>query len=344
MSEDAPSPTPEIRLDQLTGMRSILAPGRADRPIDFTAASHGPVRDRSCPFCEGAEGDTPPELWADRDGGHADTPGWKVRSVPNLYPALLGDEDGQGMQPRRGRGDPSRNFERSPATGSHEVIVHSPTHLRSLAELDSDQLSRAVAGWRQRLRANGDSRCLQLIVNEGPDAGASLEHTHAQLYALDFVPTAVARERERFRSYAEETNGGELLADIVSEEIRRDERVVAVDDEAVLICPWASRSPYELRLIPRTTEADFAAEGMDGFGIEMLATALRSLEARFGTHPQLNLWVRTAPRSAEPFHWHLDIAPRLSIRAGFELATSVEINIVSPERAAGELREALGAS
>jgi UDPglucose--hexose-1-phosphate uridylyltransferase len=83
---------------------------------------------------------------------------------------------------------------------------------------------------------------------------------------------------------------------------------------------------------------------MDGFGVGMLATALRALKSRFGTEPQLNLWIRTAPKGAEPFHWHIDIAPRLSIRASYEIATGVDINIFPPERAAGELREALGDS
>lgn len=309
--------------------------------MDFTTAEHGEVSGRSCPFCEGNESDTPAELWADRPGDTGNGPGWRVRSVPNLFPAL--DEEakprGSGTRPRSSRPE---LFEAAPAGGGHEVIVHSPLHLRALSQLDADGLARAVNGWRERMRAHTERRCVQLIVNEGPDAGASLEHTHSQLYAMDFVPAAIARERERFRSYHEETNGGELLADIMSEEIRRDERVVAVDDEAVLVCPWASRSPFELRLIPRETVGDFAAQGMDGRGVGMLSTALEALKTRFGTEPQLNLWVRTAPKNAEPFHWHLDIVPRLSVRASYEIATGIEINIFPPERAASELREALG--
>ena len=342
---------PEVRLDQLTGLRTILAPARAERPMDFGIVEHGPVADHTCPFCEGNEKDTPAELWADRLEGDKDGSGWRVRAVPNLYPAL-GDAENSSADQAEG-GDPLRAsarsaqvdlFESVAASGDHEVIIHSPEHLRAMAQLEDSGLSAAVNGWRERMRAHAGRRCVQLIVNEGPDAGASLEHTHAQLYAMDFVPAAIARERERFRSHYEATNGGELLADIVSEEIRRDERVVAVDDEAVLICPWASRSPFELRLIPRQTEGDFAAKSMDGRAVGMLATAMRALKARFGTEPQLNLWVRTAPRGAEPFHWHIDIAPRLSVKASYEIATGVDINIFPPERAAGELKDALGNS
>jgi UDPglucose--hexose-1-phosphate uridylyltransferase len=182
--------------------------------------------------------------------------------------------------------------------------------------------------------------CLQLIVNEGPGAGASLEHTHAQLYALPFVPASVARERERAGAYRERTAGGGLLSDILVEEVRRRERLVAIDEEAALICPWASRSPFELRIVPRAESPSFAE---DTTGAAMLAKAVRLLAERLGGRPNLNLWVRTAPHGEpEGFHWHIDIAPRLSVKAGFELGTGVDINIYPPERAAADLRETLG--
>jgi UDPglucose--hexose-1-phosphate uridylyltransferase len=191
------------------------------------------------------------------------------------------------------------------------------------------------------MRAIGEEvACVQLIVNEGPGSGASLEHSHAQLYGLGFVPAAIARERERFRAYYESSAGGELLADVLTEEVRRRERLVAIDDEAALICPWASGSPFELRVVPRVAAARFEED--EGTGDAMLATALRALRERFGAEPKLNLWVRTSPRGAEPFHWHLDLVPGLTIKAGFEHATGVDINIFPPERAAAELREALG--
>src|SRR5438093_10744642 len=108
------------------------------------------------------------------------------------------------------------------------------------------------------MRAHAETASyVHLIVNEGPDAGASLEHSHAQLYALRFVPAVVARERERAAAYHERTMGGHLLADVAVEEVRRRERLVAIDDESMLVCPWASRSPFELRVIPRTASASF---------------------------------------------------------------------------------------
>jgi UDPglucose--hexose-1-phosphate uridylyltransferase len=314
----------------------------------------------SCPFCGGREDRTPPEVWAARPGGGApDSPGWTARAVPNLYPVLGGSED-DGQEARSGQTaegesgfsssvDPLRASSRArepdlfasqPAAGAHEVIIHGPEHVTSMAALTEERFAGAVAAWRERMRAHIESASLvHLIVNEGPDAGASLPHSHAQLYALGFVPAEVARERERAGAYHERTMGGHLLSDVAVEEVRRSERLVAVDDEALLVCPWASRSPFELRVIPRRTAPSFESDGEIGTAI--IRRALTGLKNLFGAPPQLNLWVRTAPRGIEEFCWHVDIVPRLTIRAGFELGTGVDVNVYPPERAAADLREAL---
>jgi UDPglucose--hexose-1-phosphate uridylyltransferase len=342
----------EIRIDQLTGLRTILAAGRADRPIELEPATRETIDHSKCPFCEGNEDKTPPEVWADRpEGGDADSPGWRTRVVPNLYPALSAEAVDEGDEtspappadPLRASaraGEPDL-FSRSPATGIHEVIIACPEHATSLTDLSEDQMQATVAAWRSRMRHHAEGHpYVQLIVNEGGGAGASLPHSHAQLYALDFVPVLVARERERFTAYNERTMGGELLADIAAEEVRRKERLVSIDDEAMVICPWASRSPFELRVIPRSSEPRFGTDGEVGVGA--IRTALHALRERFGDALEYNLWVRTAPRDAGVFHWHVDIAPRLAIKAGFEFATGVDINIFPPERAASELRDSLG--
>ncbi len=289
-------------------------------------------------------------------GGEPDSRGWMTRVVPNLYPALADERvtapagatkgeagafasAGDPLLESRRAGEPDL-FSSRPASGCHEVLINTPAHVTAMNELSVEQLAAAVTTWRERMRAHGDASYVQLIVNEGGGAGASLEHSHAQLYALDFVPAAVARERERVGAYAERTGGGGLLSEILVEEVRRRERLVAIDDEAALICPWASRSPFELRVVPRTEAASFAD---DTTGAAMIHTALRLLAKRFDGSPELNLWVRTAPRGTDHFHWHVDIAPRLSIKASFEFATGVDINIYPPERAAADLREVLNA-
>lgn len=276
--------------------------------------------------------------------------------VPNLYPALTDENGGEGVDGTAAEagafaagGDPllaSRRageadlFPARPARGAHEVIVGAPEHVTAMAELSEERFAGAITMWRRRIAAHPGASCVQVVVNEGGGAGASLEHTHAQLYALPFVPAAIARERERFASYAERAGGAGLLADVLAEEVRRRERLVAIDQEAALICPWASRSPFELRVVPRAEEPRFEESGG---GAAMLRTALRALAARFDGPPELNLWVRTAPPGAERFHWHVDIVPRLTVRAGFELGTGVDINTYPPERAAADLRDCLPA-
>ena len=137
---------------------------------------------------------------------------------------------------------PARPLHRVAARGAHEVIVNNPLAVTSLAQLTAQQVQDAVAGWRERMRAQTGAAYVHLCVNERLEAGATQPHTHAQLFALDFVPAAVARERERFSAHAVRTMGSDLLDDLIQEEVRRRDRIVAIDDEAVLTCPYASRT------------------------------------------------------------------------------------------------------
>jgi UDPglucose--hexose-1-phosphate uridylyltransferase len=325
---------PELRIDPLTGQRALVAGARAGRPGGELTTTPAPAIDPAeDPFADGHEDRTPPELYALRpNGGERDTPGWTVRVVPNLYPVLEPD-----AQPP----PPSYNpqlFWSGPASGAHEVIVNAPQPVSSLRDLPPEQVGWAMRVWRERMRAHSDSACLHLIVNERREAGASLPHTHAQLYALNFVPAAIARERERFGAYATQTMGGNLLADLVAQEVRHRERIVAIDDEAVLMSAYGGRVPYQMMIAPRTVRARYEDDGPSG--ANLLCEALHRLARRLGASPPLNLWVRTAPRGAEHFCWRIDILPRLTHLAGLELGAGVNLNIVAPERAAAELRDA----
>jgi len=330
----------ELRIDPLSGHRTIVAGERSQRPGgEPRCEPPEPIDREQDPFAEGHEQRTPPELYAVRPGGGpADSPGWVVRVVPNLYPALSPPDGHAGRDPApEVRGQPEL-LTALPATGAHEVIVNGPQPVLSLAELPLEQVLAAVEAWRERMRAHAASACVQLIVNERREAGASLPHTHAQLYALDFVPAAIARERERASAYTTRTMGQSLLGDLVAEEVRRRERIVAIDDEAVLMAPYASRLPFQLMLAPRTPRARFEADGPSGAAL--LHDGLRRLARHLGSSPPLNLWVRTAPRGAEDFCWRIDVLPRLTHLAGLELSTDVNLNIVAPEHAAAVLRDA----
>jgi UDPglucose--hexose-1-phosphate uridylyltransferase len=323
---------PEIRIDPLTGQRVIIASERVDRPGAVVPPAAAPAIDpQTDPFAEGHEDRTPPELFAIRpDGGAPDGPGWSVRVVPNLFPAL-----DPASQPPSADAYPDLFFAQ-PAAGAHEVIVNSPQPVASLAELEMPHVVVAVDAWRERMRAHDGAAYVHLLVNERHEAGASLPHTHAQLYALEFVPSAVARERERFGAYATRTMGSNLLADLVKEEVRRGERIVAIDDDAVLMAPYAARLPFQLMLAPRRPRPRFEEDGPTGAAL--LHDGLRRLARRLGASPPLNLWIRTAPRGAGHFCWRIDVLPRLTHLAGLELGTGLHLNVVPPERAAAELR------
>jgi len=328
---------PELRVDPLSGLRVIVAGERGDRPGAFlSVGERPPVDPERDPFLEGHEEQTPPEVYALRpDGGAPDSPGWRVRVVPNLYPALAGHAVEPPEPPARGEPE---LFTSRPAAGAHEVIVNNPRPVSSLLELEPGEVAEAMGVWRARMAAHRDAAHVHLIVNEGQEAGASLPHTHAQLYALPFVPAAVARERERFTAYSDRTQGRNLLEDLVQQEVRRRERLIAVDDEMVAIAPFASAVPFQVQLVPRRPATRF--EDDSPTGAAMLQSMLARLSAVLGAPPPLNMWVRTAPKGAERFCWRIDILPRLAHLAGLEVGTGVHLNVLTPERAAEQLRQA----
>jgi UDPglucose--hexose-1-phosphate uridylyltransferase len=329
---------PELRIDPLSGIRVIVAGERGTRPGAWLEFPARPAIDpASDPFAEGNESQTPPEVYALRDGSARDSPGWRARVVPNLYPALEpGDPDPVDDPLGQVRGEPEL-FASRPARGAHELIVNSPKPVWSLADLEPDEVETAMFVWRERMWEHRESSYVHVIVNEGREAGASLPHTHAQLYALPFVPAAIARERERFTAYSNQTQGRNLLADLLQEEVRRDERIVAIDSEAVALCPFASRVPFHLQVVPRRPAARFSEAGPLGAGV--LHEALRRLRSVLGSLPPLNMWVRTAPRDAEHFCWRIDVMPRLAQLAGLELGAGVHLNVLTPEAAAEGLRK-----
>lgn len=221
------------------------------------------------------------------------------------------------------------------ARGTHEVVAEQPA--ATLADLGVERVQAAVETWRERMRAHAGAAYVHVSVDE------PAPRTRADLYAFDFVPALVARERERFAAYAVRTMGANLLEDLVAEEVRRRERIVAIDDEAVLMCPYASRHAYQLVLVPRRRRERFEDDGPSGAAL--LHRGLRALRTRFGASPPLSLWVRTAPRGADRFCWRIDVAPRLTDGGGLALGVGLARNPVAPERAAAELREhALAAS
>jgi UDPglucose--hexose-1-phosphate uridylyltransferase len=275
----------------------VIAPARARRPGIERATVEPPTQAEldECPFCEGREDRTPPETYAVAPAGRKpDTPGWQVRVVPNLYPAL----------------------ERQ------EVVVHTPRHARSLGELDEAEvpaLASALHQRRETARAAGFPY-VQFVLNEGRQAGASLPHSHTQLFWLREPPPAVLEELPRLE------RGRCGLCEVLHE----DGLEIALRGDVALLAAPAGRAPYELLVAPRDHIAEPNEEGLAD-AASLLRDAIRRLHAVEGRVP-LNAWLHTGE------HWHVELVPRLTVFAGLELGAGIYVNSLPPEEAAARLR------
>ena len=227
-----------------------------------------------CPFEAGREDRTPPETL--RIGADP----WRIRVFPNLYPA----------------------FER------HEVVIHAPNHVVSLADLDEEQLALIAEAWRRRREAEPHGY-LHALVNEGREAGASRDHTHSQLVWLGDAPpeTQHGVERERWS-------------------------VVSERDGLVLACPYVSRLPYELVLAPAEPRADAFADELLPSALVLLGEAVRRLQTVQEGAVPFNAWLHDSD------DWHVEVLPRTGTWAGIELGAGIYVNATPPEEAAKALQ------
>jgi len=301
----------------------VVAPARARRPgAERPGSEPEPDDIAGCPFCEGRESATPPETFAlGPPGRPAYAPGWRVRVVPNKFPAF---------GPWSDEGDRTTGlFARRAARGRQEVVIHSPRHVRTLADLSVRELGWVAEAWQARALAAREQGFpyMQALVNEGAAAGASLRHSHSQLVWLAEEPPLVVQER-----LAQEAEGGCVLCRVLAEELEQRIRVVSERDGLVLLCPFAGRQPYELLVAPRKCESDpFTSEHL-GSALVLVAEGLRRLHVAEGVIP-INAWLHASG------HWHLEVVPRLTILAGLELGSGYFVNTLAPESAAGVLRE-----
>ncbi len=287
----------EWRVDE-NGRRVLLAPERGDRPMGPRAA---------CPFCEGHEGETPGEVFAERAAGTLPNgPGWRVRVVPNRFAAVRFDASGP-----------------NPGVGVAEVFIESPRHETAFRNLGDEQATLVLKAWRDRLRfwrADGRLAFAQVFKNEGSRAGATVEHCHSQLIGVPFVPADI---------------DGEWRAHEVT-----PERVVVNSERFAVSCPHAPRMLGETWIEPKDRSPRYEDTSDDELS-ELAGTLLGLLgriDRAFGG-PDLNIIVRSAPFRREwPSSWRLEIVPRTTAIAGWELATGLFINTLLPERAADLLR------
>ena len=297
---------PELRHDPITDRLVIVAPERAARP--HTAAVALPPADRyadDCPFCPGNEAETPPEL-ARVGGGEPNCPGWQIRIFPNKYPIVE----------------------------THEVIAFSPDHDRSFAHLEPEDAAQILGLLRDRaaIHLADGHEFVQVSINHGAAAGASIAHPHAQLLAIDLVPPTVEDAIARL---------DDAGLDLLARELAEAGQLTVVPGAATAWCPPAASAPFQVRVAHRSTRARFdeATDAEIGVVSEATLEALRRLESVLGDIPY-NLVVHTAPPGRGGHaHWYVEITPRIATVAGFEMGTGILVNPIAPEHAAAVLRD-----
>jgi UDPglucose--hexose-1-phosphate uridylyltransferase len=329
---------PELRKDPIVGRWVIIAHERAKRPHDFKGEAQAQAEPGLCPFCEGQEDKTPPEIVAYRDRhSRPNGPGWRIRVVPNKFPALKIE----GQVQKRGDGI----YDMMAGVGAHEVIIESPKHHISMASLTDDAVREVLWVYRDRLvDLKRDTRLVHgmLFKNVGAAAGASLEHSHSQLIVTPIVPISVWEEMTgalEFFNY----RGRCIYCDMVQQEIASKTRVVVDTTHFTAFCPYASRFPFETWILPKQHSSHFEnipKPGVDDLGA-VLRQVLEKLELALD-HPAYNYIVHTGPfdqKELPHYHWHIEVIPRLTKVAGFEWGSGFYINPVPPEEAAAYLRE-----
>jgi len=329
----------ELRRDPIVGRWVIVDTDHPNKPEDF---EHEPLPKKSggvCPFCYGNEGLTPNEIDSFRNPGTApNTPGWQVRVVPNKFPALQieGDLD------RRGVG----MYDMSNGIGAHEVVIETPYHDKDIPDLLNEEIEKYLTiCCRRAIDLVKDKRLkyIMLFKNFGPAAGASLEHPHTQIIALPMVPKNVAEEikgAEEYFEYRERC----IFCDIIKQELQEKNRVVLENKNFISFCPFVSRFPFEIWIIPKKHNSYFCHMSTDD--IAALAAILRETIAKIKkVFPTVayNFILHSAPYVTEAgleyYHWHIEFMPKLTRVAGFEWGTGFYIASTPPELAAQYLKE-----
>ncbi|MDP8257243.1 MAG: galactose-1-phosphate uridylyltransferase [Candidatus Alcyoniella australis] len=328
---------PQLRKDPIIGRWVIISTERARRPNVFSKEPVEKIGHKNCPFCPGNESHTPSEILADRsNGSQPDGPGWTLRVVPNKFPALRVE----GQLDREGVG----LYDQESGVGAHEVIIETPDHDCAFSEYSDSQIEDILWAYRERmidLKRDTRMKYAMIFKNHGASAGASLEHPHSQLIAMPIVPKNVLEELKGSREYYGYKERC-VFCDIVRQETRDPERLIAENTDFVAIAPFASRFPFEIWILPKHHDSCFedAQKHEFAFLAKIFSEVMKRLDRALDS-PAFNFYLHTSPfgeQHNEYYHWHFEIMPRLSKLAGFERGTGFYINPTPPEQAAKYLR------
>jgi len=330
---------PELRRDPIIGRWVIIASERSARPSDYKIPEPPPEDVSKCPFCSGNEAMTPSEILAYYDPGRLpNAKGWWLRVIPNKYPALK--VEGEDERSADGM------YDRMNGIGAHEVIVETPNHFETMAEMENKRVEDIFWAFRDRmLDLRKDKRFQYVLVfkNHGRPAGATLSHPHSQLIALPMVPIRVMQEMKGAKAYFEYKERC-VFCDIIHEERAVQKRLVAENESFICVTPYASRFPYETWIIPKVHYCHY--ESIKKGDITLLAQMMKTVWGKYRAllkDPPLNLTIHTTPMrdpDTPYYHWHIEIMPKLTHVAGFEVGSGFYINSTPPELAAELLRKA----
>lgn len=334
----------ELRQDPATKQWVIIATERAKRPEDYqrnSKKSDHPDYDEKCPFCPGNEDMTPPEEFAyRRNGTKANTEGWWVRVVPNKFAALV--PSGNLSRIRE-----NGFFRRMSGVGKHEVVIESPVHNATVGTMDLRQVEEILLICRDRFNKLSQDPRFQFVTifrNHGRLAGTSLIHPHSQMIATPIVPLHIRHRLEEAMRYYDD-NGECVFCSMLDEEIRIQKRLVLETEDFVAFEPFASSVPFETWVMPKKHAATYGSISIDD--AKKLAAVLSRVMKRIYTglnDPDYNYMIYTAPfkdATENWYHWFIQIVPRLTMIAGFELGSRVFINTTPPEEAADFLRQGI---
>jgi len=340
----------ELRYCPIKNRWAIIAPERRLRPLEFLVPEQGgmPPSPDTDPFAPGNEDQTTPEIFSLPPVDNDNPARWQVRVFANRFPALR--VEGEVIREGVGLNDSVSGV------GAHEVIVECPESDHKMADFSVSELLRVLQAWRARiidLRRDTRLRYVLIFKNQGSEAGASVTHSHSQLIATPIIPSVVAAELKSARGHFNRKERC-LFCDLVHQELELGARVAIETDAFVALNPYASALPFETWILPRRHGHDFATT--DDTELRGLAVILRDLLRRIRLlleDPPYNLVLHTAPsphrRPGHPddwstiehdYHWHLELVPRISRRAGFEWGSGYTINPTAPEEAARHLQEA----
>lgn len=337
---------PELRKDPIIGRWVIISTERAKRPDQFVTSSAPAHEEGACPFCEGNESKTPPEIYAIRPKHTpSNAPGWELRVVPSISPFLRIE----GELDRSGKG----LYDLMNGIGAHEVIIESNRHIANMADLTENEINRVITCYIDRIiDLEKDKRFKYVLVfkNHGVAAGGgAFEHSRSQLIATPVNPKRVKEELVGARQYYDYHERC-IFCDLIKQEIDAKDRIILDLDGFVAISPFAARFPFEVWILPKRHSCDFVSLDMESrFNLARTLKIVLSKLKKGLVDPPYNYVIHTAPfRRAKmgywksidyDYHWHIEIIPRLTKVAGFEWGTGFYICPLAPENSAEFLRE-----